>query len=288
MSEKENEYMISWKNRAEELRGKNVKIIESHAHYDLDTFNGVRTELLPLMHKSGIEAAVIPAIRFCSNERICLLSNECKWLFPALGEHPKYAWNDQWNLNKFGMLKKLLKDNNNRVIAIGEAGLDYSYKGFCEAHKVLQMRLFEDLVNLANDNRLPMILHIRSGVEMDADKDALSLLSKNTICHGSVLHCYGGDKVDDYIASGVTAFGIGGRIIKEEKLRSVVYELPQSKIILETDSPFIRVNEDKCPNTSLTLWDIAKEIGMIKGICPESVIKMSNQNILNLFPKMRR
>lgn len=86
---------------------------------------------------------------------------------------------------------------------------------------------------------------------------------------------------------GVSYFGIGGRISYTLRgLDEAVIEMPDSCIMLETDSPYIRFEGEKMPNTSLTLYDVAERIARMKNMPVKKVAEVSAENFFRLFTRI--
>lgn len=219
---------------------------------------------------------------------------EYKWIYYAHASHPKYLRKEvhEWNEERWNEYAELL--SSPKCIAVGETGLDYSYSSFCLEHQKLQKKFFEIFIDYANKYQLPAILHIRSGAKeefeynrcnIDADKDAISILKKHPLEFGAVYHCFDGDiaKAKSYYDMGVNYFGIGGQIFYEEELGKAVRFMPEESIVLETDAPYINLPERIGPNTSISLWNIAEKVASIRGTTKERIIELTTKNSEKLF-----
>ena len=133
------------------------------------------------------------------NREILFDKPEYEWIYYAHGSHPKYLWKEvhEWNENRWKEYEELL--SNQKCIAVGETGLDYSYPEFEPTHWDVQKRYLERFVSYANKYHLPAILHIRSGIKeesisdrgvVDADEDAISIFKVNPPEFGAVYHCF--------------------------------------------------------------------------------------------------
>lgn len=198
----------------------------------------------------------------------------------------------QWEIIVQVMEEELL--SNQKCIAVGETGLDYSYPEFEPTHKDVQKRYLEHFISYANKYHLPAILHIRSGIKeesisdrgvVDADEDAISIFKVNPPKFGAVYHCFCGDveTIKRYCDVGVKYFGIGGKIFYEKELEETVRFMPEDSLVLETDAPYIRIPDVKGPNTSLSLWDIAERIAIVRGTTTEKIIELTTKNAERLF-----
>ena len=278
-----------WEPSIERMKSYDLPFFETHAHYNLPDYDKVRTALLTDLLESGVKQCVVPSIEY---DTIFYMRRELEqydFIKYAFGSHPKYIYKENWTQEKWEQFSLLLEDK--RCVALGEVGLDYSYVIFDEKHREIQMNLFDAFVKVANEKNLPMILHIRPAAEhsqpYDVNRDAMQILRNNEMKKGAVFHCFGGSPCDvrEYMDLGITHFGIGGRLLKEasEQLEQAVFYMPEEAILLETDSPYIRVKKERIPNTSFALVDIAQRIAQIRGISVHQVINLSFRNACQFF-----
>lgn len=293
---RDSEWLSALKRKATELSGNSFQVFESHAHYDLKQYNGIRNELMDLLHSTGVSKCIVPTIEFDDIKKCMEFFDkpEYAWIYYAVGSHPKYIWKEKklWDDIRWQDFRMMLK--NPKCCAVGEIGLDYSYEGFCEEDREFQKKMFISFITEANKAKLPVILHIRPAEGafnriIDAHKDAIEILAENPIEYGAVLHCFGGDVtlMEQYMGVGVSYFGIGGRISYMLRgLDEAVIEMPDSCIMLETDSPYIRFEGEKMPNTSLTLYDVAERIARMKNMPVKKVAEVSAENFFRLFTRI--
>lgn len=288
------EWFDYWNEQAEMLAALNINVYESHAHYNLRNYNALRNRLLPMLHKAGIKQIVIPAVDFPTNSQIVKMFDtpEYDYIKYVFGIHPKYIWKETLSDKNWDSLINLY--DNPKCVAIGETGLDYSYPEFDDSHRSMQMELFRKFILLANQYCLPAVLHIRSSDDImsnyKADEDAWRILEENKIQCGAVLHCFGGSisDVEKYMSVGVKKFGIGGRILYgNEALEKAVAYLPEMSILLETDSPYIKVDRGQIPNTSLSLLPIARKVAELRDTTAEHILEVSFKNAEKFFQKDR-
>ena len=167
-----------------------------------------------------------------------------------------------------------------KVVAIGEIGLDYYWK---EPDPEIQKHWFVRQLQLAREVKLPVIIHSR-----DAAQDTLDIMKAEKAGEiGGVIHCfsYGTEMAREYLNMGFY-LGIGGVVTfnNGRKLKEVVEYMPLDRIVLETDCPYLSPVPNRGKrNSSLNLPYVAEAIGQIKGISPEEVIKITNQNARNLY-----
>lgn len=263
--------------------------------------HGSRAELVRLFMDAGIEACIEPAIEFDSNKKVLQLSAEYPdFIFPAIGVHPTRT-NRYFTVEngkkcvkglKLSQRKELARiASDSRVTAIGETGLDYHF-GRKEQHRLRQKMWFVWQIKLADEFRLPLILHIR-----EADNDALRILRLyRKHLHGGVCHCFAGDAdlAEKYIDLGFT-IGIGGMLLSKHDSRKLLEEtvarIPIESILLETDGPYVKPECStvsgkqlrKARNTSLILPAVSSRIAALKGIEKEDVERITAENVQRVF-----
>ena len=193
-------------------------------------------------------------------------------MYLALGIHPEFA--DSYTKEDI----KFFKDNliNNKVIAIGEIGLDYHYT---KENKDKQITLLETQLQIAQDYNLPVIIHNR-----EATNDLLNTLKKYKV--KGVIHCFNGslETAKEYLKMGFK-LGVNGVVtFKNCKLKEVLKELSLEDIVLETDCPYLtpepfrgQINEPKY------IKEIALFIAKLYNTSLSQVEIITNQNIRRIF-----
>lgn len=281
-------------------------IIDSHAHYNHNSYNGNfryltrttdgytleegdRAELLQKLWNENILCTIEPGISLQSCEGVLALSKANPgWIFPAVGVHPTRAISEKW------ANRRRLEDYSDApgVIAIGETGLDYHFPRK-EQHRLTQHLWFLYQLGLARRVNLPVILHVRG-----AHKDALRILRHHPANKlGGVVHCYTADwkTAREYLKLGYH-IGIGGALLQKEERAGALWEavknMPLERILIETDAPFILPDcKDVIPskqlrrarNTSLILPSVVEKIAGLKGISAEEVERVTAENAIRLF-----
>ena len=251
-------------------------IFESHAHYDDEAFDEDRDTLLKSFAKNDIDVVINVGASLDSCKTTIELMKQYPFIYGAMGVHPSET--DELNEENFSWIKESLTID--KVVAVGEIGLDYHYN---DPDPAVQKKWFERQLELARESGLPVIIHSR-----DAAKDTLDIMKNHNAGEiGGVIHCYSYTKeiAREYLDLDYY-FGIGGVVTfsNAKKLKEAVKYIPMDKILLETDSPYLAPEPNRGKrNSSLNLPYIAKEIAALKGISYEEVLMITHGNAAKLF-----
>ncbi len=260
-------------------------MIDTHTHYDHKRFNKTRNDLMNAIDNSDIEYVINATISqhsvFAMREKL-LQYPKVKF---AVGKHPNFADNDDFNDNQQKEdIEQLVLEN--RTVAIGETGID-TYRSKDSKQIDNQILWFEYFIELSQKVNKPLILHIRG---KGADRKALKVLKSYKRNLQGVVHCFCGSHrlYKKYSKLGDLYFGIGGSITfdgKEyKKLRRAVKKIPLERIVLETDCPYLAPKgSDSKLNSSLNLPIIISEIVKIKNISEDTVSNITYHNAKKLF-----
>lgn len=249
-------------------------IIETHAHYDDEAFDGDRKELLDSMKDHGIGLIVNSCASIDGLLDTISLMEQYPFIYGAVGVHPDDA--DKMTGETLEKIRELSR--HEKTAAIGEIGLDYYWHKEKEEHEI-QKQMFQAQLDIAREEKLPFLVHSR-----DAAEDTLEIVKKYVTegMHGGIIHCfsYGKEIAREYLNMGLY-LGIGGVITFKNgrKLKEVVEYAPLSQLVLETDSPYLSPEPNRGKrNSSLNLPYVAEAIGAIKGVSAEEVIAVTEAN----------
>lgn len=251
-------------------------IFESHAHYDDEAFDEDREALLSSMKENNIEYIVNVGASLKSTRTSLDLATKYPFIYAAAGVHPSET--AELNVDNLEWLRQ--QCGNERVVAVGEIGLDYYWD---EPDHEIQKYWFEKQLELAKEVNKPIIIHSR-----DAAKDTIDImLSDHAKGLTGVIHCYSysHEMATEYVKMGYY-IGVGGVVTFKngKKLREVVEKVPIEKILLETDSPYLSPEPNRGKrNSSLNIPYIAQEIAKIKDMTYEEVVSVTNKNAKSLF-----
>lgn len=254
------------------------KIFDTHAHYDDGAFDEDREEVFKELKKSGVIGILNCASSYRSIEITDKLTKENDFIFGALGIHPENA--DEHNPEVKDKIIELIK-NNDKIIAIGEIGLDYYWDENPE--KEVQKKVFREYMKLAEEFNMPVVIHDR-----DAHQDTLEILKEFPNVKG-IVHCFSGSKefAQECIKLGYY-IGIGGVVTfkNAKKLIEVVKNIPLDRIVVETDCPYLSPEPNRGKrNKSDYIQYIIERIAIIKEIEPIEVNLAVNDNFKRLINK---
>ena len=204
-----------------------MRLIDSHCHLDDDRLDACREDVVAAALDAGVDRLVIPGTTANRWEKIKSLCDARPGFYPAYGLHPWFV--EQHQLAHLRELDEWLE--REPVIALGECGLDF-YQS--RRDQDWQKQLFREQIQLAENHRLPLILHSRKALD-----DIIALLRRQSH-RGGVLHGFSGSlqQAQQLFDLGFK-IGIGANVGFEraQKLRAVVAAMPDEALMLESDAP---------------------------------------------------
>lgn len=249
-----------------------MNYIDTHCHIYSSSCEDIDLTVNEAL-ESNVKKMVNCSENIQTSKEIIELSKKYKnVLYPTVGIHPEYA--DSLSDNYLVELESLIK--NNKIIAIGEIGLDYYYT---KENKEAQIRLFENQLKLAEKYNLPVIIHLR-----DATKDTIDTLKKYNV--KGIIHSFTGsyETAIEYIKMGFY-LGINGVItFKNSNLKDTIKKLGIDHIVLETDSPFLSPHPFRGKtNAPKNIPVIAEFISDFLGISIDQVQITTTNNATHIF-----
>ena len=253
-----------------------MKIFETHAHYDDEAFREDREALFDEMFANDIDTIINVGASFAGCEQSVALADSHEKIYAAVGIHPEDV--EELTEARMAWLKKTASENE-KVLAIGEIGLDYHYPEPAE----IQQQWFRRQLRLAADIKKPVIIHSR-----EACQDTLACMrAEHAEQIGGVIHCYSYSKeaAQEFLKMGFY-FGFGGVVTFKNAKKAVeaVEAIPIEKILLETDCPYMAPEPNRGKrNYSGYLPYVAERIAQIKQMTAQEVIDITNANARKLF-----
>jgi len=251
-------------------------IFETHAHYEDDAFNTDREEILARLLKEEIGYVVNVSSTLETVEKTIELMDRYPFIYGAIGIHPENT--KDLTKESFAWLKE--KAKHPKTVAIGEIGLDYYWD---TTDRETQKIWFARQMELARELNLPLVIHSR-----DAANDTYHMMKEaNADTIGAIIHCfgYGVEQAKQYLEMGFY-LGIGGVVTftNGRKLKEVVAYAPLSRLVLETDCPYLTpVPHRGERNSSLYLPYVAREIARIKNEDYETVVRVTRENAMKFY-----
>ena len=217
----------------------------------------------------GVSLVVDPACALASCEKTLELSAKYGFIYSAVGVHPHSAESDgtgEWLQRVEAFAKQ------NKVVAIGEIGLDYHYD-FSPREK--QLEVFSAQLALASDLGLPVIIHDR-----EAHADTFELVQKYR--PQGIIHCYSGsaEMAREFVKLGMYIGFTGSVTFKNaNKLLLAAAEVPEDRILLETDCPYmapVPYRGRRCDSTLISAT--AERLAEIRGTDAQTLIDRAREN----------
>ena len=249
-------------------------MIDTHCHFNDEAYFNDLDLVINKALDNDVKKLIIVGFDNQTIERAIKITNDYECCYLAIGYHPEVA-ND---INEEDLIKLEELIIKNKPVAIGEIGLDYYW---VKDNKDKQKWLFRKQIELAKKYNLPIIIHSR-----DAIADTLEIVKEFDGIKG-VMHAYSGslEMAKEFIKKGFY-LGIGGVITfnNAKSLKEVVMNIDLSKILLETDCPYLTpVPFRGKRNESSYIPLIAKKISEIKEISIEEVSNITDENVKTLF-----
>ena len=246
--------------------------IDTHCHLSLEDYDDI-DKVIQDNRNAGIDKIIISG---CTKDSIIEsidLSNKYNDVFLTIGYHPSES--KSITIEDLNLLEEQLQ--NDKVVGIGEIGLDYHYG---KDDVDLQKELFRNQMKLAEKYSLPVVIHSR-----DATSDTINILKEFPNVIGDI-HCFSGslETAKIYLSMGYY-LGIGGVVtFKNSNLYNVVRNIGLERVLLETDSPYLTPEPNRGKkNSSKYIPDIAKYLANSLGISVEEVSKITLNNTYRLF-----
>lgn len=253
------------------------RFMDFHSHLDMPVFDETRCSIVQDYFQNHFSRLVTVADAYdpASFRKTLELISLHDQIFAMAGAHPHNA--DQYSP---AIEKELIRFiTGNRLIALGEAGLDYHYDLSARDN---QIRVFRRQVNIARETGLPLVIHSRT-----AEPDVLKILEEERFDQPFIFHCYTGSRADareilirgGYISvSGIVTFK------KAEEVHAVAQMIPTDRIFSETDSPYLApIPFRGQTNTPLLVQYVAEKIAQLKNISVDELNSAINANFERIF-----
>ena len=257
-------------------------LVDSHCHLDFPDFAPDLDSIVARAASAGIGRMVTISTRVRRRSELIAIAEKYDNVYCSVGTHPHHA--DEEDGIPVDELVALTR--HPKVVALGEAGLDYFYdNGSPEA----QARGFRAHIAAARATGLPLVIHTR-----EADEDCGRILEEE-VARGAfraVLHCYTGGRelAMKAIALGLSISFTGILTFKKsEALRALAAELPADRIMVETDAPYLAPGKFRGKrNEPAYVVEVARVLAETRGVSLDEIARQTTENFFRLFSKVAR
>lgn len=252
-------------------------LVDTHSHIDMPDFEDL-DEIISNAKTAGVEKIVVPSVDRNSFEKVLEISHKYEGVYCALGIHPSEAKFEAKGAKDEDFEEIIRLASNNKVIAIGECGLDYYWdKSFVEEQK----KVFAKQIEIAIALKKPLIVHDR-----EAHHDTFEML-KDVKEVPVIMHCFSGSwefakeciKKGFYIAlGGVVTFK------NAKKVHEIAKNIPLEHLLLETDAPYLTPEPYRGKrNEPAYVKFAAEKIAEIRGVSLDEIAQATTKNANEIF-----
>ncbi|ASP39314.1 hypothetical protein CHH28_11775 [Bacterioplanes sanyensis] len=250
---------------------------DAHCHFDFPVFDQQRERHWQWCQTLGVSTLLIPGVTLRQSRVLPDLCRDHRWYWCA-GLHPYFAHEHQWS--HLDELADVARQPD--CTAIGEFGLDYVIADSEEAKKQ-QWSLFDSQLALAQQLKLPVVLHVRKAHDQVAQR-----LRQRQFTEGGLVHAFSGSvqQAKAYLDRGLK-LGLGGAIThpRASRLRRTVTSLPSDAWLLETDAPDMTPAFWQGPNSPAAIPLIAQVLAHVKRQSLAQIAAQNEQLFSRLFLK---
>lgn len=250
--------------------------IDTHCHLDDDKFNDDRAEVIARAKLAGVERIINFGSMLASSIAVAELAKTYDGLYAGVGIHPEEI--DEFDAKTCTRLAELVFD---KVVAVGEIGLDYHWEKDSE-RRLIQQRIFIEQLDLARQLKLPVCVHDR-----EAHGDTLKILQTEARGLRGVLHCYSGSiEMSKEVFKLDWLIGVDAPLTfkNSAKLPEVVKATPRDRILIETDAPYMAPTPYRGKrNEPAYVVEVAKKLAEVRGETLEEVAAYTTANAQSLY-----
>ncbi len=251
-------------------------LVDVHAHLDMKEFDSDLDEVIQRAKKQGVKAIITNGINHESNLKVLEISEKYDIVKAALGLYPEYV--NEMSDGEIENEIKFIEKNKNKIIAVGEVGLDFKYNDD-EKQKQRQISAFKKIIKLAKKIKKPIIVHTRK-----AEQETIEILEKEK-AEKVVLHCFSGKiNLIKKAAKLKYYFSVPTNIVRSQQFQKMVEIVDLSQILTETDAPFLSPFKDKRNEPAFIIRTINK-IAEIKFMDKQEVANNIFMNYQRVFIK---
>lgn len=247
-------------------------MIDTHCHLIDPRFKPDFEAMCVRTREAGITCVVNAGYDLSTSKAACAMHESIPWSLPAVGIHPNEAAVE--SISRMREVEVLAKQN--RVIAIGETGLDF-YRD--RSPREAQEELFRLHIDLAREMNLPILIHTRNSMDR-----AIEIIENGQGISG-VFHCYSGTIAQAMRVIDMGFYlGFGGILTFGKQTRKVFNAVPLERVVLETDAPFLAPAGHRGQrNEPAYIWETLNVAAAIIDKSVEYVERVTDENACALF-----
>ncbi len=255
-------------------------LIDSHCHLDFPDFADELDDVIVRAEAAGLGRMVTICTRVRKFPQVLVVAERFENVFCSVGTHPHNA-HEELDITPEEIIKL---SKHPKVVAIGEAGLDYFYQ---KDHASAQAEGLRTHIKVARETQLPLVIHSR-----DADDDMITILTEETEqgAFPFVLHCFSsgralaeaGVTLGGYVSlSGILTFN------NSQEIRDIAADVPMDRLLVETDAPYLAPTPYRGKrNEPSYVIETAKVLAETKGVSVEEIWQVTTDNFFRLFNKV--
>ncbi len=252
-----------------------MEFFDSHAHYNDEKFEKDRAEIIQKIYSENVTKITCIGYNSRSSQMALELSKQYDFIYATAGISPNDIKNVK--IQEIDKIRSIAQQQ--KVVAIGEIGLDYYWE---KENKTQQKEFFIQQIELADELDLPIVIHCR-----DAVMDTLAIL-KNEINpkNRGIFHCCMLNKelIKEAVKLGFYISFSGNITFKNAKAKEAIEEVPENRILIETDSPYLTPEPFRgIRNDSRNVKLVAKKIAEIKKLDLAEIASITYQNAKEIY-----
>ena len=249
------------------------RMIDAHCHLAARDFDTDREEVISRARDAGVTAAVVVGEDYEDNLRVLDLAASSSFILPAIGHHP---WRIDRARRDIPRTLRLIEENRQTIVAIGEVGLDYRVAEAADGREE-QRGVFREFIEIGLALDLPLSVHVRS-----AGHYVIDMLREHGVTRAA-LHAFDGKA--RYALEGAVAgytFSIPATVLVSRQKQKLVAALPDDSLLLESDAPALGP-ERGVRNEPAVMIRSLERIAEIRGTTPEAVASLTTHNTRRVF-----
>ena len=257
-------------------------LVDSHCHLDFPDFKEELDAVVARAKAAGIGRLVTISTRVRRQDNLIAIAERFPEVFCSVGTHPHNAHEEL----DIGTADLVARTRHPKVVAIGEAGLDYHYDN---SPRDAQEQGFRAHIAAARETGLPLVIHAR-----EADADVAKILREETGkgAFPAVLHCFTGGRELAFAGIELGLYVSFTGILtykKTDELRAIARDLPADRVLVETDAPYLapgKFRGKRCEPAYVT--ETAKVLAEVRGVSEVEIARQTTENFFRLFSKVPR